>query len=119
MTSTRETLTPVCPQVESQLKPHLSGLFSGLVRGYLPQAWCFTTEDGTATLHVDSAGNAVVLDGAPAPLDVSISWGQAQLEWAIINQGRGPRPPGSDPQVTFHTSKGRTAFGFLRSRFNL
>jgi hypothetical protein len=119
MTLVSATLAPVCPQVESQLRPHLSGLFSGVVRGYLPQAWSFTTEGGTATLKVDKAGNATIVDGAVAPLDVSIRWGQAQLEWAITRRGQGPRPPGSDPRVEIHTDKGRTAFGFLRGRFKL
>ncbi len=119
MTAIRATLTPICPQIESQLKPHLSGLFSGVVKGYLPQAWSFTTEAGTATLRVDKAGNASIADGSAGPLDVSITWGQAQLEWAIGQQGKGPRPSGPSPQLAFHTQKGQTAFGFLRNRFNL
>lgn len=119
MKSVRDVLTPVCPEVETQLKPHLSGLFAGIVRGYLPQAWNFTTERGNATLLVDMDGNAEVVDGAPGTIDVSIRWGQPQLEWAIIGRGSGPRPPGPDPTIKVHTSKGKTAFGFLRSRFNL
>ena len=101
------------------MKPHLSGLFSGLVKGYLPQAWTFTTEEGTATLRVDKQGNASVADGVVAPLDVSVSLNQAQLEWALIDQGRGPRPAGQEPSIEFYSDKGQTAFQFLRSRFKL
>lgn len=119
MTPVASTLAPVCPQLERELKPHLSGFFSGIVRSYLPQAWNFTTEQGSATLWVDTNGSASVVDGAVRDLDVSIRWGQAQLDWAIGSQGKGPRPPGPDPQFTFHTEKGRTAFGFLRRRLNL
>lgn len=107
------------PQIGSQLKPHLSGLFSGVMRSYLPQAWSFTTEVGSATLRVDRTGNAMVAGGAVPPLDVTIRWGQAQLEWAITQQGRGPRPAGSEPEIILHTPKGRTVFEFLRDRFNL
>jgi len=119
MSAVSAALTPVCPQIESQLKPRLSGLFSGMIRGYLPQFWAFTTEAGTATLRVDSGGNATVVEGGAQPLDVGITWTQAQLEWAIVRQGNGPRPSGADPKVVFYTGKGRTAFGFLKGRFNL
>lgn len=119
MNAVGEALAPVCPRIERELKPHLRGLFAGMVRSYLPQQWTFTTELGSATLSVDQSGNASVVDGANRTVDVSIAWTQAQLEWAVVQEGRGPRPTGSNPEIHTHTGKGKTAFGFLRGRFKL
>jgi|GEM_PF-390347 len=119
MTCTANHLAALGPEIEGQLKPNLNGLFGGVVRGYLPQTWKFVTELDTASLVVDRAGNVKAYAGAVPGADVTITLDHARLEAALRTRDKNRVPPGSPPQVAFHTPKGKTAFGFLRGRLGL
>lgn len=104
--------------VEAQLKPQLSGLFGGVVRSYLPQRWVFVTEEGSATLGVETTGIVWVRAGAEPSADVTIETSHAKLAAALRSRSREGLPP--DPvRVTAHTTRGRTAFDFTRKRLGL
>lgn len=104
--------------VEAQLKPQLIGFFGGIVRAYLPQRWVFVTEEGSATVGVETTGDIWVRDGAEASPDVTVRASHARLKKALT--GRPGTVPSADQiQVTPHTARGRTAFDFARRRFGL
>ena len=119
MSDLQHRLAQMGPDIESQLRPQLSGFFGGLIRGYLPQAWVFKTEKATATLVVNRSGSVVVVDGAVQAADVAITWGHEQLMAALLTRSRSKIPPGPSPHTSFLTPKGRTAFNFLRNRLGL
>jgi hypothetical protein len=108
----------MCPEIEGQLKPSLRGFFGGMIRAYLPQAWAFTTETETLTLHVDSEGNVAVRNGKPGSPDVIIQGTHAALSAALSTRNPDLVPPGSIKARPV-TSKGSMAFNFLRNRFGL
>lgn len=111
-------MAQVARDVEGQLKPQLTGLFGGVIRGYLPQVWVFETDDGTVSLTVDKQGIARAAPGAmPAP-DVTVRTTHARLRTALATRSREAVPPGP-LTVTPHTEKGRTAFGVLAKRLGL
>lgn len=119
MTELASALASLCPEIESGLKPHLRGLFRGLISGRLPQAWAFATEVESASLSVDQQGNASAYQGALANPDVSIRWDQARLLTALRTRDARKVPPGPPPRVQFHTAKGKEAYQFLRGRLGL
>jgi hypothetical protein len=109
-------LREVAPQIEPEVQKQLGGLFGGIVRSYLPQAWVFETDEGTATLLVDKTGTASVIDGAAEHPDVTIKVPYAPLVKALKTRTR----MSSDAvTVSPHTAKGRTAFDYLRGRVGL
>jgi hypothetical protein len=112
-------LATLRPDIESQIKPHLHGFFGRIVRGYLPQVWAFKTETESASLTVSEEGAVVTSDGVPRHYDVLIKWSQEQLTAALRTRDRSQIPPGAAPSVKFGTHSGKTAFGFLRSKFGL
>lgn len=118
MSCIEDRLREVARDVEVQLKPQLSGFFGGMIRGYLPQTWVFTTEEGTASLSVDKDGHVAASGGAAPRPDVTIATTHARLEAALRTRRRELVPPGP-LTVTPHTEKGRMAFGFLRNRLGL
>src|SRR2546430_17655263 len=61
--SIADLLDRLRPEIEAQLKPNLQGIFGGVIRGYLPQAWAFKTDAETVTLSVDSHGNVSLRSG--------------------------------------------------------
>src|SRR5207302_10745522 len=61
--SIADPLDRLRPEIEAQLKPNLQGIFGGVIRGYLPQAWAYKTEAVTVTLSVDSHGNVSLRSG--------------------------------------------------------
>ncbi|HTW39552.1 MAG TPA: hypothetical protein VMF04_01660 [Thermoplasmata archaeon] len=109
-------LEKVARQIEPEVQKQLAGLFGGIVRSYLPQAWVFETDEGTATLVVEKTGAASVRDGAADHPDVTLRVPYAPLARAL--QSRKPMSPDA-VTVTPHTAKGRTAFDYLRSRVGL
>ena len=118
MGSVADLLNNLCPEIEAQLKPNLRGFFSGMIRGYLPQAWVFTTEAETVTLHVDTDGNVSVRNGrAPAP-DVLVQGTHQALSAALSTRNPAVVPPGSIKARPV-TPKGSMAFQFLRNRIGL
>jgi hypothetical protein len=119
MAELESLLTSLRPEIESQIKPHLRGLFGGIVRGYLPQVWAFRTETESASLRVSSEGSVRVSAGLLKDHDVMISWSQEQMTAALRTRDRTKIPAGTAPSVEFATQKGKTAFSFLRSRFGL
>ncbi len=118
MTCISGLLQGICPEIAAQLKPNLSGLFGGVVRGYLPQAWAFVTESETVTLQVDTGGNASVMSGRSAQPDVLIETSHAVLSAALRTRNAASVPKGP-VKVTPLTPKGGTAFRFLRGRIGL
>ncbi len=118
MASVEALLAPVARDAEPQLQQQLRGLFGGIVRAYLPQTWVFRTEEGVATLRVDPSGRFSVVAGALDPADVTVEVGHARLAAALTTRRREAVPPGP-LTVTPHTSKGRTAFEYLRGRLGL
>ena len=119
MNEVSAALAPVAAQVEEQLKPYLAGLLGGFIRPYLPQVWTFTTERGASTLRVEVDGSARVQDGLAQAADVRIQWGHSQLVAALQSGGKAGAPGGSPPKIEVISSKGQTAFNFLRNRFGL
>jgi hypothetical protein len=105
-------------EVEAQLKPQLSGMFGGMIRGYLPQTWVFETEEGSASLHVEKDGRVTASAGAlPAP-DLTVKARHAALATALKTRKRDGLSPGAI-SATPHTEKGRMAFQFFRSRLGV
>jgi hypothetical protein len=113
-----ELLAPIAPSVETEVRSRLGGFLGGMLRAYLPQAWVFTTDRGTASLIVEPDGRTRVVPGAAPDPDVTIELPFERLEAALATRRPGTVPPGS-MKVTPHTSKGRTAFDYLRSRLGL
>lgn len=109
-------LAGMCPEIESQLKPWL--MFAG---GYLPQTWVFITEEESASIRVESDGSCKSFKG-PFPegdRDVTVEVSHAQLSAALKTRDKAKVPRGPAPKVTFHTSKGQTAWNLLKGRFGL
>lgn len=120
MSCIKGILSSICPEVESQVKNALGGFITGsIVRGYLPQFWVLRTEHETVTFSVDSMGNASAFDGLPSHPDVVIDWKHDYVAMALRNRSKAGIPSGEQPNVTFMTRKGRTAFGYLRGRLGL
>jgi hypothetical protein len=118
MPSLVPALEAVARDVEPELRSQLGGFFGGVVRAYLPQTWVFVTEREKASLIVDKAGAVRVTSGAAASPDVTIETAHDRLLAALRTRSRSAVPPGP-LTVTPHTSKGKTAFDYLRSRLGL
>ena len=104
--------------IEDQIKPNLRGLIGIMVTGYLPQNWVFVTEEETVTLSIDKKGNAVVISEAVDNPDATIETDHKYLSTALKNMSRPDFPP-ERLEVTLHTPKGKTAYGYLRKHFGL
>lgn len=113
-----QILEPLCVDIEKQLKPALHGFTGYFVRGYLPQAWVFTTADGEATLQVDKTGNATVVHGRSADPDVGIRSTSEVLD-AIVRLRDKAKVPAGPFDVQTYTGKGATAFNYLRGRLGM
>jgi hypothetical protein len=111
----------IAPKVTAQLQPELKKFFvGGIIKGYLPQNWLFISETGKGTLFVDKTGLAQAQEGEIGSPDVSITWTDEAFHAALVLQDRNAVPAGAgQPNVQKITSKGGTAFDFLRKRFNL
>jgi hypothetical protein len=113
-----DLLTQAGRQWEPELQRRLQGMLGGIFRAYLPQAWVFRTEKETATLRVETDGHVEVVDGPVTGADVTVEVPLRRLTTALRAQSREAIPPG-ELKVTPHTTKGRTAFDYLRSRLGL
>jgi hypothetical protein len=116
--STAETLARLAPGLEAQIQPRLAGFLGGIFRAYLPQTWVFRTEEDVASLVVDPNGCATVAPEALPSPDVTVELPHGALD-RLLGGGAGPRPDPRSVRVTAHTSKGQTAFGYLRPRLGL
>jgi hypothetical protein len=114
MTCTADALSQMSPAIESQLKPWLV-----LAGGYLPQTWVFQTEEDAASITVEKSGKVRTAAGAAPHPDVTIVTDHTRLSIALKTRDRSKVPPGPPPKVTFHTTKGETAWNFLKGRFGL
>jgi hypothetical protein len=103
---------------EPEVKRRLDGMLGNLVRVYLPQAWVFRTDVGTAALLVDRNGGTSVPATVPEHPDVTVEIPYARLSVALKTGRRDAVPPGP-LTVTPHTTKGRAAFDYLRDRIGL
>lgn len=118
MASLVPLLEKVAHDVEPQIRSQLGGFFGGIVRAYLPQTWVFRTEREAVSLTVDRTGAVTVSKGAVPNPDVTIETAHDRLVAALGERSRDRVPPGP-LTVTPHTSKGRTAFEYLRQRIGL
>jgi len=110
----------VAPRIQAELQPHLRAFYGGLLRGYLPQIWWFTTESGTATLYVDANGTAQVYEGQSGQPDVRLTWTDQDAYTSLTSQDARSVPAGvRPPQVQVMTRKGKAAYDQLRQRLKL
>jgi hypothetical protein len=109
-------LRDVGKNVEPEVQKQLGGLFGGIVRAYLPQAWVLETDEGTATLLVDRNGAFSVVEGPAEKPDVTLRAPYGVLAKALKSKSR---PSPGAVTVTPHTAKGQTAFDYLRGRVGL
>jgi hypothetical protein len=118
MTCIAPILKGYADRATAEIQRHLSGLFGGAIRGYLPQNWVLEVDSEVYTIAVDRAGLCRVLTTAPRSRDVTIRIGHDALKRALTDPqpGGGSRPAFA---VTFQSSKGETAFKFLHERFGL
>lgn len=105
-------------QFEPEIQRRLQGFLGSIVRSYLPQTWVFKTDDGSASLHVDTDGKVSVTSGTSPRPDVTVEIPHDRLVAALKTRNREAVPPGP-LTVTPHTAKGRTAFDYLRGRIGL
>jgi hypothetical protein len=114
-----ELFTPICQEVEKELKKVMKGLLTGpIIKGYLPQNWVFKTEADIITFSVDKKGNAITIEGASQAPDVTITIDHEYLA-AALKERKKPDFEYKNFDVKFHTGKGETAFGYLRKRLGL
>jgi hypothetical protein len=117
VTAIRPLLDALAPQVQAEARRALAGPLTGaLVRGYLPQAWVFETEEETVTFLVDVEGNARTVDGASPDPDVGIRGPSGDLA-IVLSERRMPEGAGQRILYKHHTGKGRAAWTFLKDRF--
>ena len=116
--SIADLLDRLRPEIEAQLKPNLQGIFGGVIRGYLPQAWAFKTDTETVTLSVDSHGNVSLRSGGSLNPDVLVKGSLDALSDALSTRNPAMVRPGSIEAKAL-TPKGSMAFQFLRNRFGL
>jgi hypothetical protein len=113
-----DSLEKAAVRLAPELQRRLTGFLGQMARAYLPQTWHFVTEAGAASLTVTGRGELYVVEGSTASPDVTVRISQKHLHQALEMGPGKPLPPGA-VQVTGHTSKGRTAFEFLRGRLGL
>lgn len=118
MTCLIDHFESICSLIENQIKPNLKGLAGIIVSGYLPQHWVFVTEEETVTLTIDKKGNANVVDGAMEKPDVTIEIDHKYLSTTLKAQSSPSFPP-ERSNVALHTSKGKTAYNYLKPHFGL
>ena len=95
MGSIADLLDRLRPEIEAQLKPNLQGIFGGVIRGYLPQAWAFKTDAETVTLSVDSHGNVSLRSGGSLNPDVLVKGSLDALSDALSTRNPAMVRPGS------------------------
>jgi hypothetical protein len=119
MSELLEIFESLCPEVERELKPKLSSILLGsFIRGYLPQSWVFKTEKETVTFSVDKKGNAKAEEGDRDEPDVTIELDHDFLVEALKTRAQPEKSPQKN-DIKFLTTKGETAFNFLKKRFGL
>src|SRR2546430_12511066 len=92
--SIADLLDHLRPEIERQLKPNLQGIFGGVIRRYLPQAWAFKTEVETVTLTVDSQGNVSMRSGGSPNPDVLVKGSLDALSAALSSRNPAMVRPG-------------------------
>ena len=118
METLRSLLEGAGRDLEPQVRAQLGGFFGGMVQAYLPQTWVFRADGQAAALTVDRSGKVSVADGEATNPDVIVETTRERLAAALRDRSRAATPPGS-LVVTPLTSKGRTAFDYLRGRLGL
>lgn len=117
MTSIRPLLDALVPEVQREAKKALSGLLTGaIVRGYLPQAWVFETEDEKVTFYVDVDGNVRTIEGEVEDPDVGVRGSAEDLAYVLRERNL---PEGAGKRILYkvHTNKGKAAWTLLKNRF--
>ena len=118
MPSLIELFQPICAETQAEIQKTLKGLLGGMIREYLPQKWIFATSQEVVTFCVDRDGKASILDDIVQDPDVMIKISHDYLV-KILETRSAPEGEPDYLDISFHTDKGRTAFGYLRKRFGL
>jgi len=118
VTCTAKALTTAAPSLEKEVRSRIGGFLGGLVRAYLPQTWVFRTEEDVASLVVEADGHVTVAPAALPDPDVTVELPHGELARMLAAHRERPPDPGR-VKVTPHTTKGRTAFDYLRGRLGL
>jgi len=119
MSCIESILRGLCPEIESRVKPNLRGLAGFIVQGYLPQVWRFETERDKVSLVVDATGSASVTLAIPSQIDVIVRWKHDLLATVLRTRSREFIPEGESPEVLLLTSKGRSAYSYLRQQLGI
>lgn len=114
-----EILVAFCGDVERSLKARLHGFTGMIMKGYLPQVWVFETESETVSVLADVQGKVSVHPGDGLQRDVTIRWHHALMCEVLASRSARSVPEGERPVITYHTSKGSAAFGFVKGRLGL
>lgn len=119
MSELMEIFESLCPEIEKELKPKLNSILLGpFIKGYLPQQWVFRTEKETVTFSVDKKGIASVKEGEVKEPDVTIEIDHEFLVAALKSRSQPEKSPEKN-EIEFHTTKGETAFNFLKKQLGL
>lgn len=120
MSCIRGLLSNYCLEVERKLKPHLDGMTKGaLIRTKLPQSWNFKTEEDEVLFNVDKQGNTSVSSGQTTNPDVTIEWKHDYLSSVLRKRSIEGIPPGEEPEVIIHTSKGQIGYNMIRKHIGI
>ena len=119
MSCVMSLLDGVCAEIESQLRPRLSGTQRSLIVQFLPQVWVIETEDQVVSLVADRQGNVFTQAMNRGDRDVTIRWKHEYLASVLKTRSTAYVPHGELPTIIFHTEKGRMAFEFLKQRLGL
>lgn len=115
----RDALGAVCPDIEGRAKARLNVDATGGLREWLPQSWVFETDIETATLHLDTEGNATATEGSRGEGDLNVIWDQGHLLEVLTAKVRTASFVGANPKLRFRTVTGQRAFSLLRGSLGL
>ncbi len=109
---------PIRAETQAEVQKVLKGILGGMIRGYLPQKWIFATSQEVVTFCVDKNGVVTVLEGVVQDPDVMIKISHDYLV-QILETRCAPEGEPDILDISFHTEKGKAAFGYLRKKFGL
>lgn len=120
MSCIQELLSKYSREVERKLRPHLGGAVRGaLIRTQLPQNWNFKTEEEELIFNVNMQGVASIKPGQSPDPDVTIEWIHDYLRTVLEKRSAEGLPPGEEPRIVFHSSKGQVGFNMVRKHLGL
>jgi hypothetical protein len=115
MSVLRDLLSKYSVEIEMRMRLQLDAIVRGsLVRSQLPQSWNFKTEEETASFTISKDGKASIREGLVNDPDVTIEWKHALLCAVLKGRSLEGIPPGEEPMVTVHSTKGRIGYTMIR-----